>query len=192
MRIRRFLYLMFATVKTTFAVFGIQQESLEVAEAIKNETSDLTDESPALFTPRRFLSAITNGPNFIFQTNFAGPSLNLPPIAPASPHLPLMALGGQPQGPAMAKLDGQAQIAVALTVDAPPEHLVLLHSEISTQAYGRLAFGHGHFRVEFRPGRNGQKPIMLTIRRPCNRSSHPLPRSAVAHSVMAFAALLPR
>lgn len=70
--------------------------------------------------------------------------------------LPLFASGAP--GPVMAQLNGQAQIGVSLSIDAPPELLSLIRSGVSTTAIGDLRPDTGVSMPEASPsqgGRNG-------------------------------------
>ncbi len=76
---------------------------------------------------------------------------SLPTIASGA----LPGLGG---GPVTARLDGQASINVALSIDAPPELLAILRSGVTTSAIGDLRPDTGVSMPEAGPsqgGRNG-------------------------------------
>jgi hypothetical protein len=72
-----------------------------------------------------------------------------------------LASGAFVPGPVTARLDGQAQINVALSIDAPPELLSMIRSGVSTTAFGDLRPNTGVSMPEASPaqgGRNGVTP----------------------------------
>jgi hypothetical protein len=62
-----------------------------------------------------------------------------------------------------AKLDGQAQINVSLSIDAPPELLALIRSSVATTAYGDLRPDTGVSMPGSAPRRHRPEPIMFVI-----------------------------
>jgi hypothetical protein len=62
-------------------------------------------------------------------------------------------------GPVTAKLDGQASINVALSIDAPPELLALMRSGVSTTAIGDLRPDTGVSMPESTPSQGGRNGV---------------------------------
>jgi hypothetical protein len=71
--------------------------------------------------------------------------------------LPLFA--SRAPGPVMAQLNGQAQIGVSLSIDAPPELLSMIRSGVSTTAFGDLRPDTGVSMPEASPSQGGRNGV---------------------------------
>jgi len=76
-----------------------------------------------------------------------------------SSSLPMFASGAMPGAPVMAQLNGQAQIGVSLSIDAPPELLSMIRSGVSTTAFGDLRPDTGVSMPEASPSQGGRNGI---------------------------------
>lgn len=62
-------------------------------------------------------------------------------------------------GPVTAKLDGQASINVAVSIDAPPELLALMRSNVTTTAFGDVRPDTGVSMPESSPSQGGRNGV---------------------------------